>query len=177
MIPNFDEGDIEGSFNLFERLATKNEWPKEQWMTLIAPKLTGKSFRIFMNLDQPEDYDFVKKQLLYAHAVTLETYRNKFRKLAKPKQQSFIEFANEKLKLFKKWLNALEVTTYSDIVNLMVLEEFKNKVPFTIVKYIEERNERELFRVAELADAQALRLETWARLEGEHSYNVKASSG
>ena len=176
LIPSFDEGDIEGSFDNFEHIATKNEWPKEEWMSVIAPKLTGKSYRIYINLDRPDDYDFVKKQLLSAYAVTPESYREKFRKYSKPKYQTYIEFANEKLKLFKKWLKALEVTTFSDLINLIVLEEFKNKVPFPIVKYIEEKGERNLLKVAELSDAQALRLETWARQE-EHSSFVKTSSG
>lgn len=60
MIPTFDEGDIEGSLHVFERLATKKKWPKDEWMSLIAPKLTGKSLRTYINLDRPDDYEFVK---------------------------------------------------------------------------------------------------------------------
>lgn len=82
-----------------------------------------------------------------------------------------MEFASDKLKFLKKCLNALSVTTYSELINLFVLEEFKSKAPFPIVKHIEERGEMEL------ADAQALRLENWSRREGDLTPSVKTSSG
>lgn len=41
------------------------------------------------------------------------------------------------------------------------MEEWKSKIPLPILKYIEESNEKELLRVAEMADAHALRQESW----------------
>lgn len=176
MVPPFDEGDIDGSFKLFEKLATKQEWPKEEWMNIVGPKLSGKSLRVYSSLEKPEDYDFAKTQILHAHAITPEGYRQKFRNLTKAKNQTFVEFATEKLRQFKKWLEALNVTTYSELMNIMVLEEWKSKIPFPVLRYIEESNEKELIKVAEMADAHALRLESWNVLRVDHGTSVTSTS-
>ena len=46
-------------------------------------------------------------------------------------------------------------------MNLIVLEEWKSKILFAILKYVEESNEKEIIRVAKMADAHALQLEPW----------------
>lgn len=176
IVPSFDESDIYGSFRLFERIAAKHEWPKEEWMTLVGPKLSGKSLRVFSSLDNPEDYDLAKTQILNAHSITPEGYRQKFRNLTKFKSQTFVEFASEKMRQFKKWLETLKVTTFSELVNLVVLEEWKSKIPFPILRYVEESNEQELLRVAEMADAHALRLESWSVNGVDRGCSVKSTS-
>lgn len=59
----------------------------------------------------------------------------------------------------------------------MVLEEWKKKLPFPLLKYVEKKGERELVKVAEMADAQALRLESWNVHGGRRGDFVKSSSG
>ena len=177
LVPNFEESDIDGSFRMFERIAVKQGWPKKEYMSIVGPKLSGKSLQVYANLDHPEDYDFAKTQILNAHAVTPENYRQKFRNLVKSKTQSYVEFAMEKLRYYNKWLNAVNVTTFSELVNLMVLEEWKNKLPFPLLRYVEEKDERELVKVAEMADAHALRLDSWNVRGGKRSDFVKSSSG
>lgn len=63
----------------------KQKWPKEEWMNIVSPKLTGKSLMVYSSLDDPEYYDFAKTQILHAHAITPKGYRQKFRNLAKTK--------------------------------------------------------------------------------------------
>lgn len=41
-------------------------------MSLITPKLSGKSLLIYASVDRPEDYELAKTQILYAHSITPE---------------------------------------------------------------------------------------------------------
>lgn len=102
IIPAFDEGDIDGSFKLFDKIATKREWPEKEWMTIVGPKLSGESLRVYSSLDKPEDYEFAKKQILHAHAITPEGYRQKFTYSTEAKHRTFVEFATDKMRQFKK---------------------------------------------------------------------------
>ena len=125
-------------------------------MAVIVPKLSGKALRVYNSLDHPHDYQSVKKNILNAYAITPDGYRQKFRKWTKATTHTYVEFASEKLRLFKKWLAATETTTFQSLLNLIVLEEWKGKLPFNILRHVEERGETDLMRAAELADAYSL---------------------
>ena len=43
LVPNFTEYDPEDYFRLFEETAEHLNWPEEQWIWLIKPKLSGKA--------------------------------------------------------------------------------------------------------------------------------------
>lgn len=98
-IPTFSEDDVGGFFKSFEKIAERNEWPKEDRMLLVAPKLIGKALKVYNGLDNP-DYDYVKKQILYAYAFTPDGYRQRFRSLIKSSDQTCVEIANGKIKDF-----------------------------------------------------------------------------
>ncbi len=83
------------------------------------------------------DYASVKKGILVAYSITTEGYRQKFRNL-KLQHQTFLEFASDKYKALQKWLKSALVTTYDQLVNLIALEEFKRKVPHSVVMHIRD---------------------------------------
>ncbi|XP_076044797.1 uncharacterized protein LOC143027398 [Oratosquilla oratoria] len=169
--------DVDGYFKIFEAIALKQVWPKDDWLTILTPKLTGKALQVYNSLDRPDDYDFVKKQVLHAYAQTPDGYRQKFRSLTKSHAQTYVEFASEKLRQCKKWLEAIDVTTFSKLLNTIVLEEWKSKIPFHILRYVEDRREKDLIQAVELADAQALMIETWGSETRWQSPIVRSSSG
>lgn len=55
LLPSFDESDVDSYFRSFERLADKHNWPEDQWVTILVPKLVGKALRVFHSLNQPDD--------------------------------------------------------------------------------------------------------------------------
>ena len=59
---------------------------------------------------------------------------------------------------------------------MVVLEEWKSKIPFHILKHVEERGEVNLGRAAELADAYALLVESLGSRERATSRHVRSSS-
>lgn len=88
--------------------------------------------------------EIVKQSILNAYAVTPDGYRQKFRRLVKESTQTFAEFAHELLRVFKKWVTATGVTDFDHIVNLLVLEQFKQRLPYSLVKHVEEKGETDL---------------------------------
>ena len=79
-----------------------------------------------------------------------------FRNLSKTSDQTYLEFASDKLRAFKKWLQTTRVTTFDELVNLMVLEEFKRRVSFPIKLHIDDMDETDLMKAAGIADKYAL---------------------
>ncbi|CAN8028672.1 unnamed protein product [Ixodes persulcatus] len=80
-LPPFDEwrDDLEAHLLRFERLATGQRWPREQWATTLSVCLTGEALGVFSRLT-PDDsvvYDKVKKALLQRFHLTAEGFREK----------------------------------------------------------------------------------------------------
>ena len=91
-----------------------------------------------------------------------------FRNLSKTSDQTYLEFASDKLRAFKKWLQTTRVTTFDELVNLMGLEAFKLKVAFSIKLHIDDRDETDLMKAAGIADKYALS----RRASGERKLRV-----
>lgn len=156
LLPQFSDYDPEVFFTEFEASATHFQLPKEDWTWLIKPKLNGKALSVLDRVENNTDYDVVKKAILAAYSVTTERYRQNFRNMNKATTQTFLEFASEKLRALKKWLKSASVTTYDDLVNLIALEEFKRKIPHSIMLHITDKDETELLKAAEVADLFSL---------------------
>ncbi|KAG7161891.1 pol Retrovirus-related Pol polyprotein from transposon-like 8 [Homarus americanus] len=66
-------------------------------------------------------------------------------------------------------------STFNDLVNLVVCEEFKKRIPFNIMGNLEDKGEKDLMKQAQLAD----RCELVHRFKGENKNPniVKSPSG
>lgn len=71
----------------------------------------------------------------------------------------------------------MNITTFSELVNILVLEEWKNKIPFYLVRHVETSGEIELCQAAELTDAHAMLVESWGGREREKAKTVRQFSG
>lgn len=63
-----------------------------------------------------------------------------------------MEFAHDLLCHFNHWCSAANVTTFNDLCELVVLEEFKNSIPQHVVTYVSEQKAITDLKAAELAD-------------------------
>lgn len=73
-----------------------------------------------------------------AYELVPEAYRQRFRSWGKSDKQSHVEIARDLTKHFNRWCSALEVTTFKDLCDLMVLEQFKNCIPPEVTTHIIE---------------------------------------
>ncbi|XP_068249716.1 uncharacterized protein [Palaemon carinicauda] len=156
LVPTFSDYDPEDYFKTFEETALHLDWPRDQWVWLLRPKLTGKAAKVCRHLENTTDYQNVKQAILDAFSISVEGYRQTFRNKTKFTTQTYVEFASEKLREFRKWVKSAAVNTFAELENLVVLEEFKRKLPLNIMMYLEDREEKELLKAASLADTYSL---------------------
>ncbi|XP_039504978.1 uncharacterized protein LOC120460978 [Pimephales promelas] len=154
LMPKFNERDPDIFFILFERIAEAKGWPSEERTMLLQCVLTGRAQEVFsaLSLSDCSDYDIVKAAVLKAYELVPEAYRQKFRTLCKGEKEAHVVFARELTTAFNRWCMASEVTTFEELSNLIVLEQFKNSVPARIATYINEQKAETTAKAAELAD-------------------------
>ena len=95
--------------------------------------------------------------ILKAYELVPEAYRQKFRNSKKTEKQTYVEFGREKEMLFDRWCLAKEINQdYTQLRQLMLIEEFKNCLPTDIKTYVDEQKAGNLHQAATLADDYAL---------------------
>ncbi|XP_069158983.1 uncharacterized protein [Procambarus clarkii] len=137
-------------------LATQLSWPQDQWSVFLRFHLTGRAAVTLSTIASETDYQVLKQALLDAYLLSTETYRRKFRDYLKASATTYLEFANNKKRYFIKWLEAAKVSTFTDLVNLILVEELLRRVPNPILLYLADKEESDLTRCAQLADSYSL---------------------
>lgn len=135
------------------RIALKLHWPKDVWALLLQCSLSGKAQEVSsaLPLEQSLDYDIVKAAVLRAYELVPEVYRQKFHSHAKTAKQTYVEFAREK-RTFEKWCLSNRITTFEQLQELILLEEFKSSVPENVAIHLNERKVNSIVDAAVLAD-------------------------
>lgn len=138
--PKFNERDPDTFFTLFEWIAEARGWPNKERTLLLQCVLTGRAQEVYSSLPLSDcnDYDIVKAAVLKSYELVPEAYRQKFRTLSRGVNVAHVEVARELSTAFNRWCMASEVTTFEELTDLIVLEQFKNSVPARIATYINE---------------------------------------
>lgn len=133
-------------------MAANLKWPKEMWALLLQCTLVGKAQEVSsaLPIEQSLDYDIVKAAVLRTYELVPEAYRQKFRNLSKKVNQTFVEFAREKKSHFEKWCLSSKVSSFEQLQELLLLEDFKRCIPEKIVVHLNEK------RVVSLQDAAVI---------------------
>lgn len=114
----------------------------------------------------------LKGAVLKAYEMVPEAYRQKFSRLRKCFTQTHVELVRELELCFTRWCIALAVESFEDLVNLLVLEQFKNMLPSLTAIYIAEHKVSNAAEAAVLADEYELIHKSCfdvGRLENEHT--------
>lgn len=143
LLPKFSETDVDTFFSLFERLADVMKWPdNEQTLLFIAfiaccsdfvvhqliqCVLTGKAQKAYSSLSvhDSQNYFKVKDAVLKAYELVPEAYRQKFRNMRKPAEQTYCEFARDLKIQLDRWCAASGANSREDLHELFLLEQFK----------------------------------------------------
>lgn len=158
LIPKFDESDPDTFFSLFERVANARGWPESERVVMLQSVFTGKAQAAYSALGDRESqvYRTVKAAVLKAYELVPEAYRQRFRSWRKAEKQSHVEFAKDLTKFFKRWCSALDVTTYEELCDLVVLEQLIDCVPPEVATHIIERGKASVSEAAAMADEYVL---------------------
>uniref|UniRef100_A0A3B1IMD5 Gypsy retrotransposon integrase-like protein 1 n=1 Tax=Astyanax mexicanus TaxID=7994 RepID=A0A3B1IMD5_ASTMX len=154
LVPHFRESEVDSYFEAFERVANSLSWPKSVWPLLLQCRLTGKALDVFsaLPIEKSLEYDSVKTAVLQAYELVPEAYRQHFRAHLKTANQTFVEFAREKAALFDKWCKASKVTTFEQLRELVLLEDFRACVSEKLAVYLNEQKRSLLSDAAIAAD-------------------------
>ena len=105
LVPPFQEIEVDKYFLYIGKVAENLKWPKEHWTLLLQSLVIGKAREIYthLSLEQNSDYDKVNELILKAYELVPEAYRQKLRNCRKENDQTHVEFARTKEKLFDRW--------------------------------------------------------------------------
>lgn len=154
LVPPFREAEVDSYFGAFERLAIALKWPEEKWALLLQCKIQGKAQDVVAALPLADSlkYGVVKEAILRAYELVPEAYRQKFRSHKKAPSQTFVEYAREKGSLFDRWCSACRVSIFTELRELVLLEEFKRRLPDCLVIHLNEQKVTSLSVAAVMAD-------------------------
>ena len=159
LVPPFQEKEVDKYFARFEKVADSLNWPKESWVLLLQSVLVGKAQEIYgsLSVEQSSNYEHVKEAILKAYELVPEAYRQKFRNYLKYDSKTHVEFAREKENLFNRWCHSKETgQDFKKLQQMVLLEEFKDKVRPDIRSHLDEQKVEELEKAAIMADDYAL---------------------
>ena len=159
LVPPFQEKEVDKYFAHFEKVADSLNWPKESWVLLLQSVLVGKAQEIYgsLSVEQSSNYENVKEAILKAYELVPEAYRQKFRNYLKYDSKTHVEFAREKENLFNRWCHSKEIgQDFKKLKQMVLLEEFKDKVRPDIRSRLVEQKVEELEKAAIMADDYAL---------------------
>ena len=159
LVPPFQEKEVDKYFANFEKVADSLNWPKESWVLLLQSVLVGKAQEIYgsLSVEQSSNYEHVKEAILKAYELVPEAYRQKFRNYLKYDTKTHVEFAREKENLFNRWCHSKEIgQDFKKLKQMVLLEEFKDKVRPDIRSHLDEQKVEELEKAAIMADDYAL---------------------
>lgn len=141
LVPPFRESEVDAYFVAFEWVAGMLKWLYDTWALLLQCSLTGKAQEIcaLLPIEQFLNYEVLKAAVLRAYELVPEAYRQKFRKHAKSERQMHVEFAREKRVMFEKWCLSSKTTTFQELRELILLEDFKTCLPEGVVVHLNER--------------------------------------
>ena len=182
-VPSFQEDDVDMFFLHFEKLATNLNWPKDHWTILLQKAFVGKAREIFaqLSVEQSQKYEYVKDVVLRGYQLNPEAYRQKFRNCQRDINQTFVEFARVKEQLFDRWCHSKKVNKdFEKLQQLILIEEFKRRIPFHMKTFIDEKQVENLQQAADLADEYFLTHGNFNQQRNQSSdkqYTTSASSG
>ena len=182
-VPSFQEDDVDMFFLHFEKLATNLNWPKDHWTILLQKAFVGKAREIFaqLSVEQSQKYEYVKDVVLRGYQLNPEAYRQKFRNCQRDNSQTFVEFARVKEQLFDRWCHSKKVNKdFEKLRQLILIEEFKRRIPFHMKTFIDEKQVENLQQAADLADEYFLTHGNFNQQRSKSSdkqYTADASSG
>ena len=159
LVPPFQEKEVDKYFAHFEKVADSLSWPKESWVLLLQSVLVGKAQEIYgsLSVEQSSNYEHVKEAILKAYELVPEAYRQMFRNYWKYDSKTHVEFATKKENLFNRWCHSKEIgQDFKKLKQMVLLEEFKDKVRPDIRSHLDEQKVEELEKVAIMADDYAL---------------------
>ncbi|GBN54508.1 hypothetical protein AVEN_98496-1 [Araneus ventricosus] len=142
MIPKFDQAnnDISLYLILFERQAQASDVLKEFWVSHLFSLLP---YEIAQLVDREDvgisrDFEKVKSLLLKRYKLTAEKFRQLFSKHCKSPTATWKDFEYKVRNYFHGWISGLDISTFDQLKEIIIVDQIKCRVPEVREHYIDE---------------------------------------
>ncbi|XP_044290609.1 zinc finger and SCAN domain-containing protein 30-like isoform X2 [Varanus komodoensis] len=137
----------------FEQVAAACRWPRDKWVALLLPALSGEAERAFRSLSARErgDYGKVKAAVLDREAALRERQRQHFRQLRYGDAEGPRVVYGQLRELCRQWLK-IERHTKAEILELLVLEQFLSILPAAMQSCVRDRQPETCAQAVALAE-------------------------
>ncbi|XP_062978756.1 zinc finger protein 397-like [Elgaria multicarinata webbii] len=142
----------------FEQVASACRWPRDKWVTLLLPALSGEAEQAFSGLSAPDkgDYGKVKAAILEGEAILRERQRQHFRQLRYRDTDGPRGVYGRLRELCRQWLK-IERHTKDEILELLILEQFLSILPAAMQSWVRDRQPDTCAQAVALAEDFLLR--------------------
>ncbi|XP_069939949.1 uncharacterized protein [Cherax quadricarinatus] len=153
-VPRFNEAEPEQFFESFENQARALRWPEQHWASLVHTALSGKAqeFTSVLNDAEFSDYQVVKTTVLGAYTCIPAKYRKTFKLNRRQLGQSLVDFVRQQTKAFTSWYKASGVSTFEDLVQLILIDNLLESVGPEVRVFLQDRDLTTALEAARLAD-------------------------
>ncbi|GFS83519.1 retrovirus-related Pol polyprotein from transposon 297 [Trichonephila clavipes] len=158
LIPDFDpqQSDISLYLVIFERQAKRASIEKKEWVGQLLGLLPLEIVQFIAREpeEQAENYDYVKKLLLKRFKLSPEVFRQKFVQHQKKSDSTWKDFTFEITNYLDEWLIGLEINTFQDLKDLMVVDQLKKRANASMKDHFLDNwaNLKSATQIAELFD-------------------------
>ncbi|GFT05132.1 retrovirus-related Pol polyprotein from transposon 412 [Trichonephila clavipes] len=158
LIPDFDpkQSDISLYLVIFERQAKRASIEKKEWVGQLLGLLPLEIVQFIAREpeEQAENYDYVKKLLLKRFKLSPEVFRQKICPTPEKSDSTWKDFTFEITNYLDEWLIGLEINTFQDLKDLMVVDQLKKRANASMKDHFLDNwaNLKSATQIAELFD-------------------------
>uniref|UniRef100_A0A8C5WKP4 SCAN box domain-containing protein n=1 Tax=Leptobrachium leishanense TaxID=445787 RepID=A0A8C5WKP4_9ANUR len=141
--PCMRNNDVESYLLAFERTATREAWPPEQWAGIIAPFLLGEAQKAYFDLEEEAaaDYPQLKAEIMARMGVTTTVRAQRFYKWRFNERQAPRSQMIDLIHLARKWLRP-ESQSPAQMVESLVLDRYLRELPSGLREQCRESRRR-----------------------------------
>nr|XP_020669674.1 zinc finger and SCAN domain-containing protein 31-like [Pogona vitticeps] len=124
----------------FEHVASTCRWPRDKWVTLLLPALSGDTRQALGSLSTRDkgDYEKVKAAILEGEATLREKQRQHFRQFCYQDTEGPRGVYSHLRELCCQWLR-IERHSKEEILELLILEQFLTVLPQEMQSWVRDR--------------------------------------
>ncbi|XP_069611072.1 uncharacterized protein [Ranitomeya imitator] len=149
------DGDLDTFLRAFEKACRQYRLPTDERARYLTPGLRGKALEAFAALSQEQDgdYEAIKQALIAKYQLTPEVYRRKFRILQRGPHDSYSDVVHGLGTHFDQWTQGLSVTTFAQLRDLMIKDQFFHLCPAEVRQFVMVREPKDVTKAVQIADA------------------------